>query len=70
MGNSDHTSESLETIFGVKMLKFFDGDPEWKKFGSGMGKIRIWDKHPGSAKLKTSTVTKRTGVQKRQLVKI
>jgi hypothetical protein len=24
-------------------------DPEWKKFGSGMGKIMIRDKHPPSA---------------------
>jgi hypothetical protein len=24
-------------------------DPGWKKFGSGMGKIRIRDKYPGSA---------------------
>jgi hypothetical protein len=34
----DHISESLETIFGVKILKFFDADP-----GSGMEKIRIPD---------------------------
>jgi hypothetical protein len=26
-------------------------DPEWKKFGSGMEKTRIRDKHPGSATL-------------------
>jgi hypothetical protein len=26
-------------------------DPGWKKFGSGMKKIRIRDKHPGSATL-------------------
>jgi hypothetical protein len=24
-------------------------DPGWEKFGSGMEKIRIRDKHPGSA---------------------
>jgi hypothetical protein len=36
MNNPDHISESLETIFGVKILKFFDADPGWKKFGSGM----------------------------------
>jgi hypothetical protein len=46
MNNPDHISESLEAIFGVKILKFFDADP-----GSGMEKIRIWDKHPGSAAL-------------------
>jgi hypothetical protein len=32
MNNPDHISESLETIFGVKILKFFDVDPGWKKF--------------------------------------
>jgi hypothetical protein len=34
--NQDHISESLETTFGVKILKFFDADP-----GSGMEKFRI-----------------------------
>jgi hypothetical protein len=39
---SDLISESLETIFGVNILKFFDADP-----GTGMEKIRIRDKqHP------------------------
>jgi hypothetical protein len=49
----DHISESLETIFGLKILKFFDADP-----GSGIflsrirdGKNRIRDKHPGPATL-------------------
>jgi hypothetical protein len=53
-----HISESLETIFWVKILKFFDADadadadpdsgifltrdPRWKKF-------EVRDKHPGSA---------------------
>jgi hypothetical protein len=46
MNNPDHISESLETIFWVKILKFFDVDP-----GSGMEKTRIRDKHPGSATL-------------------
>jgi hypothetical protein len=38
MNNPDHISESLETIFGVKILKFFDADPGpgWKRFGSGI----------------------------------
>jgi hypothetical protein len=36
MNNPDHISESLKTIFWVKILKFFDADP-----GSGMKKIRI-----------------------------
>jgi hypothetical protein len=40
----DHISESLETIFWVK--KYLNSlmrirDPGWKKFGSGMEKIRI-----------------------------
>jgi hypothetical protein len=44
MNNPDHISESLETIFWLKyILKFFDADPGWKKFGSGMGKNRIRD---------------------------
>jgi hypothetical protein len=36
MNNPDHISESLETIFWVKILKFFDADPGWKKFRSGI----------------------------------
>jgi hypothetical protein len=57
---SDHISESLETIFRSKILKFLDVDPD-PGFGifmtldpwSGIqhGKIRIRDKHPGSATL-------------------
>jgi hypothetical protein len=44
MNNPDHISESLEIIFWVKILKFFDGDPGWKKFGSsGIEKICIRD---------------------------
>jgi hypothetical protein len=43
MNHPDHISESLETIFWVKILKLY-ADP-----GSGMEKIRIRDKHPGSA---------------------
>ena len=54
MNNLDHVSESLEAIFWVKILKFFDADPGWKKIrirdgqkvGSG-----IRDKHPGSVTL-------------------
>jgi hypothetical protein len=51
MNNPDHISESLDTIFWVKILKFFSADQGWKKFGSGMEEIRIRDKHPGSATL-------------------
>jgi hypothetical protein len=49
MTNPDHISESLETIFlGLKYLNSLMQirDPE-----SGMEKIRIRDKHPGSATL-------------------
>ncbi len=35
MSNPDHSSKSLETIFWVKIIKFFDANPglRWKKFG-------------------------------------
>jgi hypothetical protein len=46
MNNPGHIFASLETIFWVKILKIFDADP-----GSGMEKIRIGDKRPGSATL-------------------
>jgi hypothetical protein len=46
MNKTDHISESLETIFWVKIFKFFDADaemekirirdPGWKKYGSGI----------------------------------
>jgi hypothetical protein len=38
MNNPDHISdsESLETNFRVKILEFFDADPGWIKFGSGI----------------------------------
>jgi hypothetical protein len=36
MNNPNHISESLETIFWVIIFKFFDADPGWKKFGSGI----------------------------------
>ncbi len=41
--NPAHISDSLETIFCVKIIKFFDADPGigMEKFGSGMGKIWI-----------------------------
>jgi hypothetical protein len=42
MNNRDYNFESLETIFWLKILKFFDEDPGWKK-------IRIRDKHLGFA---------------------
>ncbi len=38
MNIPDHISESLETIFLFKILKFFDADPvSWiENFGSGL----------------------------------
>jgi hypothetical protein len=36
MNNPDHISESLETIFWVKIIKFLYADPGWKKYGSGI----------------------------------
>jgi hypothetical protein len=47
MNNPDHFSESLETIFWVKILKFFDADPGWRK------KTRIRD--PGLTTLIRNT---------------
>jgi hypothetical protein len=43
MKNPNHISESVETIFWVKILKFF--------FPSMMGKIRIWDQGSGMEKI-------------------
>jgi hypothetical protein len=36
MNNPDHISKSLETIFWVKIFQFFDADPGWKQFRSGI----------------------------------
>jgi hypothetical protein len=44
-------SEIRNHFFRLKHLKFFDADPGWKKFGSGIENIRIQDNHPGSATL-------------------
>jgi hypothetical protein len=56
MNIPDHISESLEAIFLVKILKLFYADPDpgsGNLFDSRSGiqdeKIRIRDKHPGSA---------------------
>jgi hypothetical protein len=57
MNNPDHISESLETNFRVKILKFLDADadldpgiiltldPGWKKFRSGINipNSQHWD---------------------------
>jgi hypothetical protein len=62
MNIPDHISESLETIFWVKIIKFSDADadPESGKLfdpESGMEKIRIRDNHPGSATLHRTILT-------------
>jgi hypothetical protein len=33
--NPDHISESLEKVFWVNILKFFDADPGWKNSDPG-----------------------------------
>jgi hypothetical protein len=45
MNNPDNISESLETIFGLKILKFFDADPDPGSFWLWIrdGKIRVLD---------------------------
>jgi hypothetical protein len=35
INSPDHISESLETIFFVKILKLSDAEPGWKIYGSG-----------------------------------
>jgi hypothetical protein len=55
--NPDHISESLKTIFGVKLLKFSDADP-----GSGMEKVRIRDNHFGSATLESKETKMSTDI--------
>ncbi len=50
MNNPDHISESLETIFCVKILEFLDVDPgsgigKHSDLGSGMEKL--WIRDPG-----------------------
>jgi hypothetical protein len=37
MNKPDHISESLETIFLVKIIKFFDADPGRKNSDPGTG---------------------------------
>ncbi len=48
MNIPDHISESLKNHFCVKILKFYDADPDP---GCGMEKIRIRDSCPGSVTL-------------------
>jgi hypothetical protein len=56
MNNPDQISERLETIFWVKILKFFDADPGWKKLGSG---INIPDPHHRKSDFPTWTVSRK-----------
>jgi hypothetical protein len=67
MNNPDHISESLETIFGVKILAYFDADP-----GSGMGKIRIRDPgsriRPGSSTLGQAKEAKDRRIEATQII--
>ena len=60
MNKPDHISESLETVFWVKILKFFDADPGWKKFGSGIrdGKDRFRDPDSGKSSRIRNTESK------------
>jgi hypothetical protein len=51
MNNPDHIFKSQETVFWIKILKFFDADPGSgmeKKFGSGMEKFRSGMENFGS----------------------
>jgi hypothetical protein len=52
MNNPDYISESLETIFCLKIpvLKLFDADPGWKKFGFGIQDGK--NLYPGSGREK------------------
>jgi hypothetical protein len=49
MNIPDHSSRSLQIIFWVKIIKFFDADldpgSKMEKFGSGMEKKKIQEKH-------------------------
>jgi hypothetical protein len=53
MNTLDHISQSLETIFWVKILKFFDADANpdqgsGNNFGPGSGIREVKDSYPGS----------------------
>jgi hypothetical protein len=56
MNNLDNISESLKNNFWVKILKFFDTDPGWKKFGSGIQEGKNSD--PGSKRNIRNTACK------------
>jgi hypothetical protein len=48
----DHFSESLQTVFWIKMLTVFNADPGSFSHWIRDGKIWIRDKHLGSATLR------------------
>jgi hypothetical protein len=48
MNNPDRNSESLKNNFLAKIIKFFDMDPGWKKFGSGIIRDNGKKSDPGS----------------------
>jgi hypothetical protein len=48
MNNPDHIFQSLETIFWVKILEFFDADPGWRQFGSGIRDGKTKKSYSGS----------------------
>jgi hypothetical protein len=45
----------LNYLIRIRDPGWKNSDPEWKKLGSGIEKIRIRDKHPGSAILVFTT---------------
>ncbi len=57
--NPDHISGSLEQFFWLKILKFFDADPEWKKLKSRKENIWIREKHPTSTTLLQTVIRKK-----------
>jgi hypothetical protein len=65
MNNPDHISESLETVFWVKILKFFDADPGsgLEIFGSG---INILDPQHCRAGWDLPMVERRKNIQRQK----
>jgi hypothetical protein len=52
-GSGSYFLELRNHFFWVKILKFFDADPGWKKFGSGINfrDLQHWDLGSKSATL-------------------
>jgi hypothetical protein len=53
MGKKSRSGSGMKNPDHISLLKFFDTDPGWKKFGSGMENVGsgIRDRHPGSETL-------------------